>query len=76
MSQCDILSFVSLKKEKIMSYVKPAPGYVDKDRAQTLLEKWTPILDFKSDTVNFLRILNTVYNYIIGSPNETERQKT
>jgi len=34
-----------------MSYVKPAPGYVDKDRAQTLLEKWTPILDFKSDTV-------------------------
>ena len=51
MSQCDILSFVSLKKEKIMSYVKPAPGYVDKDRAQTLLEKWTPILDFKSDTV-------------------------
>jgi len=34
-----------------MSYVKPAPGYVDRDRAATLLEKWTPILDFKSDTV-------------------------
>lgn len=34
-----------------MSYVKPAPGYIDKDRAQTILEKWNPILDFKSDTV-------------------------
>lgn len=34
-----------------MSYVKPAPGYVDRDRAATLLEKWNPILDFKSDTV-------------------------
>ena len=34
-----------------MSYVKPAPGYIDKARAQTILEKWNPILDFKSDTV-------------------------
>ena len=34
-----------------MSYVKPAPGYVDRDRAASLLEKWNPILDFSSDTV-------------------------
>jgi hypothetical protein len=34
-----------------MSYIKPAPGYIDKDRAQKIVEKWAPILDFKSDGI-------------------------
>ena len=31
--------------------VTPSPGYVDRRRASQLLEKWQPILDFKSDKV-------------------------
>ena len=38
-------------KTKYMSYVKPAPGYIDRDRAASLVEKWSPIIDFTSDTV-------------------------
>ena len=34
-----------------MSYSKPSAGYIDKDSASQLLEKWAPILDFKSDSI-------------------------
>lgn len=32
--------------------VKPATGFIDAPRAQQLVEKWTPILDYSSDKVN------------------------
>lgn len=28
-----------------------APGYIDRDRAQSLLKKWKPVLDFSSKTI-------------------------
>lgn len=31
--------------------VSPSPGYIDRRRATQLLEKWKPILDYKSDKV-------------------------
>jgi hypothetical protein len=34
-----------------MNNVKPAPGYIDKNRANSLLEKWAPMLDFSSPKV-------------------------
>jgi len=34
-----------------MNNVKPAPGYIDKSRANQLLEKWAPVLNYTSDKV-------------------------
>jgi len=34
-----------------MSNVSSAPGYIDRNRATQLLEKWAPMLDFSSDKV-------------------------
>lgn len=34
-----------------MSYVSPAPGYINRARASQLLEKWAPMLDFSSAKV-------------------------
>lgn len=34
-----------------MANVKPAPGFIDKSRAQQLLEKWAPVLNYSSDKV-------------------------
>jgi len=34
-----------------MSNVSSAPGYIDRNRATQLLEKWAPVLDFSSDKV-------------------------
>lgn len=34
-----------------MAHVKPAPGFIDKSRASTLLEKWAPVLNYSSDKV-------------------------
>jgi hypothetical protein len=34
-----------------MNSVKPANSYIDQDRAQALLEKWTPVLECTSKTV-------------------------
>jgi hypothetical protein len=34
-----------------MANVKPAPGFIDKSRANQLLEKWAPVLDYSSDKV-------------------------
>jgi hypothetical protein len=31
--------------------VKPTPAYIDRDRADALLEKWNPVLDYTSDNV-------------------------
>jgi hypothetical protein len=35
-----------------MKNVQPAPGFIDKSRAQQLVEKWAPVLDFTSEKVN------------------------
>ena len=34
-----------------MANVKPAPGFIDKSRANQLLEKWAPVLNYSSDKV-------------------------
>ena len=34
-----------------MANVKPAPGVIDKSRANQLLEKWAPVLNYSSDKV-------------------------
>jgi len=34
-----------------MNNVKPAPGFIDKSRANQLLEKWAPVLNYSSDKV-------------------------
>lgn len=34
-----------------MKTVNPATGYIDRSRAQTLVEKWAPVLDYSSDKV-------------------------
>jgi len=34
-----------------MTNVKPAPGFIDKSRANQLLEKWAPVLNYSSDKV-------------------------
>jgi hypothetical protein len=35
-----------------MKTVNPAAGYIDRSRAQQLVEKWAPILDYTSDKVS------------------------
>lgn len=34
--------------------VMPSPGYIDRNRARALVEKWKPILDYKSDKVRVI----------------------
>ena len=34
-----------------MKNVNPATGYIDRSRAQQLVEKWAPVLDYTSDKV-------------------------
>jgi len=34
-----------------MSQVKPSQSYIDQERANVLLEKWAPVLDYSSDNV-------------------------
>ena len=34
-----------------MRNVNPATGYIDRSRAQQLVEKWAPVLDYTSDKV-------------------------
>lgn len=40
-------------------------SYVDKSRAETLLEKWAPVLDYKSDTIKEIVNENTRLNTAI-----------
>jgi hypothetical protein len=35
-----------------MKNVNPATGYIDRSRAQQLIEKWAPVLDYTSDKVS------------------------
>ena len=45
-----------------MRNIRPTQSFVDKSRADQLLEKWAPILDFKSDSVKEIRDENTRLN--------------
>jgi hypothetical protein len=45
-----------------MRNIRPTQSFVDKTRADQLLEKWAPILDFKSDSVKEIRDENTRLN--------------
>lgn len=45
-----------------MKNIRPTQSFVDKSRADQLLEKWAPILDFKSDSVKEIRDENTRLN--------------
>jgi hypothetical protein len=38
-----------------MKTVNPAAGYIDRSRAQQLVEKWAPILDYSSDKVSAIQ---------------------
>jgi hypothetical protein len=31
--------------------IRPSQSYVDRERAEQLLEKWAPVLDYSSDKV-------------------------
>jgi hypothetical protein len=45
-----------------MRNIRPTQSFVDKTRADLLLEKWAPILDFKSDSVKEIRDEQTRLN--------------
>jgi len=45
-----------------MRNIRPTQSFVDKTRADQLLEKWAPILDFKSDSVKEIRDEQTRLN--------------
>jgi len=34
-----------------MNTIRPTQAYIDQNRAKALLEKWNPVLDYKSDNV-------------------------
>ena len=37
---------IERNKNKIMKQIKPSQSYIDQSRAQALLEKWAPVLDY------------------------------
>jgi hypothetical protein len=34
-----------------MRNIQPGPNYIDRNKAEQLIEKWSPILDYTSDKV-------------------------
>ena len=52
--------------------IRPTQSFVDKSRADMLLEKWAPILDYKSDSVNEIKDENTRLNTAILLENQEQ----
>lgn len=50
--------------------IKPATGFIDKSRAQALLEKWSPLLDHSSDKVSAINDEHTRLNTAILMENQ------
>ena len=51
---------------------RPSQNYIDNTRAQTLLEKWSPVLDYTSDKVSSIDNAHTRLNTAILLENEEE----
>jgi hypothetical protein len=50
--------------------VQPGPNYVDPDKADQLIGKWAPVLDYKSDTIEPITDDNTRLNTAILLENQ------
>jgi hypothetical protein len=50
--------------------IKPATGFIDRTRAEMLIEKWTPVLDHSSDKVNAIQDEHTRLNTAILMENQ------
>ena len=53
-----------------MKTVKPSTGFIDNSRATQLLEKWAPVLDYKSDKVSAIENEHTRLNTAILMENQ------
>ena len=51
---------------------RPSQNYIDNTRAQTLLEKWSPVLDYTSDKVDAIDNAHTRLNTAILLENQEE----
>ena len=51
---------------------RPNQNYIDNNRAQSLLEKWSPVLDYTSDKVSSIDNANTRLNTAILLENQEE----
>ena len=51
---------------------RPSQNYIDNTRAQTLLEKWSPVLDYTSDKVSSIDNAHTRLNTAILLENQEE----
>jgi len=51
---------------------RPSQNYIDNNRAQTLLEKWSPVLDYTSDKVSAISNPHTRVNTAILLENQEE----
>ena len=51
---------------------RPSQNYIDNNRAQTLLEKWSPVLDYTSDKVSAIDNAHTRLNTAILLENQEE----
>jgi hypothetical protein len=52
--------------------VKPPSPYVDQERANVLLEKWGPVLDYKSDNVSAIEDEHTRYSTAVLLENQEQ----
>lgn len=52
--------------------IKPSDTYIDQDRAQTLVEKWSPVLDYNSKNVSPIEDDNTRLNTAILLENQEQ----
>ena len=50
--------------------MKPGPNYIDRDAAQMLIEKWSPVLDYTSDKVGPIEDQHTRLNTAILCENQ------
>jgi len=51
---------------------RPSQNYIDNNRAQALLEKWSPVLDYTSDKVSSIDNAHTRVNTAILLENQEE----
>ena len=51
---------------------RPNTDYIDNNRAQALLEKWSPVLDYTSDKVSTIDNAHTRLNTAILLENQEE----
>ena len=51
---------------------RPSQNYIDNNRAQALLEKWSPVLDYTSDKVSAIENPHTRVNTAILLENQEE----